>query len=118
MIRITVTLLVHRIVNRVIPFAARLHHKNWDKNSWEYPQLWYCWPWWFKGRRDTIHRKILELICKVFTGHEISNTEWGYGGGDYIDFNCRWCDKVIKGHRKEVILPKEMEAIIKNSGLI
>jgi hypothetical protein len=29
-------------------------------------------------------------------GHEISQTESGYGGGRWADKWCRWCDKLIK----------------------
>jgi hypothetical protein len=38
--------------------------------------------------------KILQSVCGVF-GHELSKTEWGYGGGDTCDRWCRWCNKLI-----------------------
>lgn len=44
---------------------------------------------------------MLQWICGFLTGHEISKTEWGYGGGKFADCNCRWCDHVIKVPVKE-----------------
>lgn len=38
---------------------------------------------------------VLTSLCGLLTGHEKSDTEYGYGGGDFIDRNCRWCDKLI-----------------------
>ena len=54
----------------------------------------------------------LQWLCGILTGHEISKTEFGYGGGGYIDRNCRWCDKVIKIPIKENIISKQMEDIM------
>lgn len=71
---------------------ARCHPKNWRERRQPYPQLWYCmprkdrWPW---------IAAALQWLCGL-TGHELSNTEWGYGGGDYADRRCRWCNKKIK----------------------
>ncbi len=44
------------------------------------------------------------------TGHEISKTEWGYGGGLFVDRNCRWCDKVIKVPKYEEDIPLGLES--------
>ena len=72
--------------------------KNWNKNKdSNYPQTWYYMP---KRRRFPWARRILQCACGIFGGHELSNTEWGYGGGDYADRWCRWCDKMI-------VVPKE-----------
>jgi hypothetical protein len=69
--------------------------KNWRKNKdTNYPQTWYYMP---KNKRI---RKILQFLCGMFGGHELSKTEWGFGGGDYADRWCRWCNKLI-------IVPKE-----------
>lgn len=81
---------------------ARCHPKNWTKSRWAYPQLWYCMPrYWVRDSKGAPVRRaklrpILETLCGWFTGHELSKTEWGYGGGKFVDHNCRWCDKVIK----------------------
>jgi hypothetical protein len=39
--------------------------------------------------------KIIQFICGLFD-HELSKTEWGYGGGDTADCWCRWCNKLIE----------------------
>jgi hypothetical protein len=41
-------------------------------------------------------RKIIQYLCGWFGGHELSETEWGYSGGETADRNCRWCNKLIK----------------------
>lgn len=71
---------------RILARISRLWKRNRDK---DYPQLWYCMPWWTPARR------FLKWLCGV-TGHELSETEWGYGGGKYADRHCRWCDKRIQ----------------------
>ena len=39
--------------------------------------------------------KTIQFICGT-KGHELSKTEWGYGGGEYADCWCRWCNKCIQ----------------------
>ena len=39
--------------------------------------------------------KTIQFICGL-RGHELSKTEWGYGGGDTADCWCRWCNKLIE----------------------
>ena len=86
----------------LMPLIARCHPKNWDKRHHEYPQLWYCMPRRWKRDKEgnilrrAIPRLILEKLCGWLTGHELSKSEWGYGGGKFVDHHCRWCDKVIK----------------------
>lgn len=46
------------------------------------------------SRRCKIAGKIIQFLCGI-RGHELSKTEWGYGGGDYADCWCRWCNKMI-----------------------
>lgn len=51
-----------------------------------YIQTWKYFPygrWWSKP---------CQLICGLFTGHEWSKTESGYGGGPWMDVWCRWCN--------------------------
>ena len=38
----------------------------------------------------------LQCLCGRLTGHEPSKTEWGYGGGRYVDRWCRWCNLQIQ----------------------
>ena len=45
--------------------------------------------------------KTLQFICGLF-GHELSKTEWGYGGGDTCDRWCRWCNKLIVAPKTSV----------------
>jgi len=84
---------------------------DWENytNRMAYPQTWWMrqyipirvlWRrWWnYKGnvRRNPLYiYVIVEKLCGLLTGHEKSATEHGYGGGKYIDCNCRWCAKVI-----------------------
>lgn len=60
------------------------------RNSRGYPQGWYRMP------RNRFLRTLCKRICGILGGHEISKTEWGYGGGEYADRNCRWCDVLIR----------------------
>lgn len=43
---------------------------------------------------EGLYRSV-QLICGVTLGHEISKTEWGYGGGNNVDVWCRWCNKML-----------------------
>ena len=88
------------IIKKILPYLAILHPSNWIDRRLQYPQLWYCMP--FKG--NSLGRKAIEKICGFLTGHEISKTEWGYGGGKFVTRNCRWCDKII-------LIPKEKEEV-------
>ena len=68
--------------------------KNWSKNKDKnYPQT---WNYMSKFNRFPKIKKFLRWLCGVCGGHELSKTEWGYGGGDYADRWCRWCDKMIR----------------------
>lgn len=60
------------------------------KPNLNYPQTWYLMP------RNKTARKVLQRLCGWVGGHELSKTEAGYGGGDYADRWCRWCDKLMK----------------------
>ena len=85
--------------------------KNWKKNRGkDYPQTWYYMPpRWSRHSTKTKHHMIgypfrlfIEWLCGICGGHELSKTEWGYGGGDYADRHCRWCDKVIRVPKESV----------------
>ena len=45
--------------------------------------------------------KFIQYLCGIICGHEHSKTEWGYGGGDYADSWCRWCNKMIQIPKEE-----------------
>ena len=38
--------------------------------------------------------KFTQWLCGKITGHRNSKTEWGYGGGEYANVWCRWCNKI------------------------
>lgn len=101
----------HRLVRLLLPWIARLHPSNWRKDRWGYPQLWWVTPRWdTKLKRQGIYRltkrlKVVQWVCGCATGHEMSDTEWGYGGGRFVDRHCRWCDKVFKVPKAEEDLP-------------
>jgi hypothetical protein len=79
--------------------------KNWQKNKGkDYPQTWNYMP--RPGKKIWL-RKTLEWLCGV-TGHEISKTEWGYGGGEYADVWCRWCDKMLKVPKTSIMFKNKM----------
>lgn len=47
-------------------------------------------------------KKSIQWLCGFLGGHELSNTEWGYGGGEFADRWCRWCNKVIKVPKESI----------------
>lgn len=63
------------------------------------------WPYVAKIRRipmvGQLLSKTLQFICGL-RGHELSKTEWGYGGGEYADRWCRWCNKLIVVRKTEI----------------
>jgi len=79
-------------MSKILHFLFSLHPKNHGK---DYVQGWNCTGI-RHGKKYHYRRKVLEFVCNIISGHEISETEWGYGGGDMVDCHCRWCDKVIK----------------------
>ena len=73
----------------VLSFLFGRFKKN--RNCKKYPQTWFyatrirgSFPWTYA---------LLQFLCWVVGGHELSETEWSYGGGDYADRWCRWCNK-------------------------
>ena len=80
--------------SRFLSKLALLHPKNHTSSAnREYPQTWYLMP---KKRNHPRLRCLIQQMCGFLTGHELSKTEWGYGGGKYADRWCRWCDKMIR----------------------
>lgn len=87
------------IKSKILSCIARWHPKNWhDEDRTTYPQLWYCMP---STKRFPRLRRVLQFLCGL-TRHELSNTEWGYGGGKYADRWCRWCDKLFRVPKESV----------------
>jgi len=68
--------------------------------DWKYPQLWNF----ASGKRRVT--RFVRWLCENFIGHELSETEWGYGGDGYVDRWCRWCNLKI-GVAKQFIKPEE-----------
>lgn len=66
------------------------HHKT-NRSHQDYPQT-----WWIVVKLNPKIQKVIQSLCERFGGHEMSKTECGYGGGDYADVWCRWCNKLIK----------------------
>lgn len=68
-----------------------------------YPQTWVEVA---KLRRvpwvGTMLYRFAQWLCGKLTGHHVSRTEWGYGGGDHADVWCRWCNKMGKIPRSEL----------------
>lgn len=101
----------------ILPYIAKLFKQNRkSKNRLLYSQLWYCMPpsvkivktpFFPKGvviHVNTKKRKFLQWLCKHLTGHEISRTEHGSDGGNYMDCHCRWCDELIRIPVQEIIV--------------
>lgn len=103
------------LVRLLLPSRARLHPNNRRAGREEYPQLWDCWPKW-TGRRHPRIFAVRVWLCGHLTGHEISITEWGYGGGKYVDRNCRWCDKTIRVPKAEEDIPHNLEWPVRKLG--
>jgi hypothetical protein len=70
--------------------------KNKDK---DYVQTWYYMP---KRKWFPWTRRLLQFFCGIIGGHELSKTEWGYGGGEYADAWCRWCDQMFEVPKESV----------------
>lgn len=68
-------------------------------------------------RRCALCAKLWQWFCGLF-GHEISKTEWGYGGGDTADVWCRWCNKFMQVPKSELLfrLDKERRELLKQVG--
>ena len=48
------------------------------------------------GRLPLIGQRLatsIKWLCGTIVGHTVSKTEWGYGGGEYGDVWCRWCNQ-------------------------
>ena len=94
---------------RLIRFAGLLQLECYDES---YPQFWYCLP------RSKTLRKPLQFLCGLLGGHELSKTEWGYGGGPYADRWCRWCDKRVEVPLESVFfMRKEAKELVKLLGV-
>jgi len=80
------TLLNFYMKTFLLSTIAKFLKKNHGKN---YPQLWFYVP------KNPTLKKMVQWLCGL-THHELSKTEWGYGGGDMADRWCRWCNKLIE----------------------
>ena len=128
---------LHQFTKTILPYFARLHYKNWNLhkeqgNCWNNPQTWYLMPprWNWKKKipnglgvygqpvfkdADSFWyplRLLLQKLCGWMTGHELSKTEWGYGGGNVVDRNCRWCDKLFEVPKQEEMVPNTLKDIL------
>jgi len=85
-----------KLKTKVLAALASPLPKNRLSHTRTYPQLWYYMP------RNKLARGALQFLCGLIGGHELSETEWGYGGGPYADRWCRWCGKLIKVPKESV----------------
>ena len=57
--------------------------------------------------------RFAQWFCGRFIGHQISPTEWGYGGGAYCDVWCRWCDHLshipLKEHPRAIEVMNQLD---------
>jgi hypothetical protein len=77
-------------MKKLLTKLSLLHPLNRIDNNWEYPQLWYVW------NKNRFYYRFIVFLCSILTEHELSKTECEYGGGNFRDGHCRWCDKLIK----------------------
>lgn len=89
---------------------------NWKKNmDTDYPQTWYYVP------KNKYARRFCSFLCSILGGHELSNTEWGYGGGKYADRWCRWCNEMVQVPKESIYFrfkegnPRELMKEVKGS---
>jgi len=81
-------------------------------NSEGYPQLWYFTP--TPQSKWRFLRKPLRKICKLFVGHEPSNTEYEYDLKlkKAIRY-CRWCNEKLLANIKENPPPEDLADLIR-----
>jgi len=91
MVRKSTIGLRHKFGRRLCRWLFAMHKSNKGK---DYIQGWYCIGV-RHGPKYRFRRPLIESACEFITGHEISDTEWGWGGGERVDCHCRWCDKVF-----------------------
>jgi len=117
---------MNRFFNYCLIWVARMHPSNWDREGWEYPQLWSVtlrwWPRWNRKLKTIgVYRhatglKVVQWLCGCLSGHHLSRTEWGYGGGFFVDRHCRWCDHVIRVPKVEEDPPDVLKDIVNELG--
>jgi hypothetical protein len=100
----------YKLFRSFLEWAARFAPQNKLSGRATYPQLWYCWPKWAGMRNPRIFRA-RTWLCGVLTGHELSKTEWGYGGGKFVQMNCRWCDKSFDVPMEETCRPESLPCL-------
>lgn len=91
---------IHRFVHHLlhprspeIELPPSKHGLIWlQKRRWHYPQTW----WYVVGKPESPRIHLCQWFCGRFLGHELSDTEKGYGGGGMIDRWCRYCNKRIQ----------------------
>ncbi len=80
----------HRMWGQHWPARTIFAKRFWNEPFKDYPQTWYYMPHW----KPT--KLFLQWLCGIICGHEHSKTEWGFGGGKFVDHWCRWCNKCIQ----------------------
>lgn len=79
--------------------------EKWHESG--YIQTWYLMPSWKPLRR------LFQHIHGIIWSHTPSKTEWGYGGGNFADLHCRWCDQLMRMPIDETFIPEELKEMVK-----
>ena len=58
--------------------------------------------------KEGLVEKPIQWLCGFCGGHEISKTEWSYGGGDLTEVWCRWCDKMKQVPKTSVMFQNKI----------
>ncbi len=94
--------------NILIFIASKIDKRGNDQG---YPQLWYFTP--PPKSRWRFLRTPLRKLCKLFIGHEPSNTEHEYDVSMKQSIRyCRWCNEKLRANIKEDPLPRELSDLI------
>jgi len=118
--------MIRDMIRNVLIHIAKRLPKNKET---DYPQLWFYMPKrWIELKEEYPNgqkklkraklRVVIEKLYGIVTGHELSDTEYGYGGGNMIDRNCRWCDKSIQIPIKENIVSNEFKDMMGQVGTV
>lgn len=111
---------IQRLVRFLLLGLARLHPYNWIKEYWKYPILYWIFPVrdpWAEPNDSFVIATKLEKVCRLATGHELSEKDWYYKpGSNFVHRKCRWCGKLIYVPKAEEIPPKQFRAYLNSIG--
>lgn len=86
---------VRRAKHAVLGAVARVYYRGCDEDKHDalvgYPQTMYL-----AMKLPRRLQRAARWLCRHAGGHELSDTDRGYGGGGFIDRWCRWCNQHIE----------------------